>query len=366
MRLFLVCWIFLSSFVYAQNSSDTTLASLKAFREGWLERLRTLSRAEEIDLYRRAIRGVQVRIAQKLIRKEFNEPSDGNTDKCWVNSGQAKIPFNSLSAAVPSDKFTEALALYHRELPQFFKWIESYSEIKNDVVGDSQGVQSALQSYLFFELLNEKSALSLIESMNRLLTFLESERLFLILRYDEFQDLTAEILYVLQELVSLSLDWQGGVLTDSEYLKKLEAYLGTDKNRLYFKEGLDHLLQVLIFELNFRLQTSQTDKLGFLHIEKKSNTPNVGSDSNELAEVSVCVIPDVSLGLDAHFETIIALDSANLGEFTSQPVLKPWPEFVESKCQVLNKWQTNHNFNCSSDFQEGCNRLFATVCKPIP
>jgi hypothetical protein len=379
-RLFLFCIIFGSSALFAQT--NTSLRELKILRSYWVQRLSAAQHAEEKDSYLKAVRGLQIQIAQKIYSKDFKENSSPNQTHCWANQVKNKDEKDggaSVSALYPvaKDKFTEGLALYLREFPQLIKWIDSYSEVEvNSSLQSSMSPSELGLSYLFFDLLKEKSSLTLLKSLNRILTFLESERLFLILRYEGFQDMSAELLFGLQELVGHSLDWSGGVLSDGALLAKLEIYLSNEKKRLYLKEGLNHLFQVLLVELKLRQEKSQLGDLRellFFSLNQDNSeyqgVLDLKIEDNEDLEISVCALPDMNIGLDAHFETMISMISADSyggSQFDSSPVLKPWQNFITPDCQLLNKWQTNHQFNCSSDFQEGCDRLFTTICKPAP
>lgn len=330
--------------------------------------------------------------AVKSVQTEVSEiPSQW--DYCELKEVSKSIGiFEQLYLArAPENKFWEGEELLQRELTNVNAW---FNKLKATIKSKTEVVSLSDADELFKQL-NDGNGITVFESLRRLEKFLESERVNLILNYSEMQDIVADTLLQLHAIIeNLDLAIKGEKSQEAA-LFDIATIMNSKHGFDNYQERIDFIMQVTLLDIVFRDNSvSGQDKnkqdinllVAIDHIKyqmAKRNLKTVDELRKVLTEVKEfstqsnnkinCMPESIlvqkndfdtgkSLDLGSSFFTTIMLSEPK-GKVVSTPVLKPWTSYIEADCLSLNKWQTTHNFWCTSDSQVGCDRLSSGICR---
>jgi hypothetical protein len=264
----------------------------------------------------------------------------------------------------PINKFWEGAQLLIREVSNINSWFRVLSEsIQNNIIKNG-----SIEADEIFKLLNEGSAIPVLESLKRLEQFLESERITLILKYDEIENLIPTTYTQLHNIIDEIELASKNVKPKESALLDIFNIISSKNNLTQYSDRIDFMMRVILGEIIFRAQYEKKEDIKVLAL---FDTINV-EDQNKVIDLNkinlACQSQEILEKKNIYFTNPvfeINSEKVNTGMLSVLPVLKSWTSYVEPKCLKLKQWQTNHNFLCDSDSQEGCDRSLASSCLPL-
>jgi hypothetical protein len=405
-RLYLVLILIPICFVNAQVASNKKQLFLegKAMRGNIISDFSKSAQPENREALRMELRNIQVEMGRHLISVPESNPSRGVSQSVDQSNAKSKdiqiwspceLEATSKSLVLvariyqnlpPTNKFWEGAVFLMREVTEIYRWLDL---VRHTVHNNSSTIEP-IEVEELFELLLDGSGLNILESLRRLEFFLESERITLILKYSDLQDVVAETFFKLHSIIESLEQAVRNEKPRETAILAIAAVLEKDNLAIDFREHIDFIMRVILEDIVFRSDYKSWQDIEILAAFDNINHQIINRDLKNLDELYQAVekaksesrVLTEKLNCESQWHSrpdnnyvkseVVRFERAvfeNLavnevrGKSTVNVVLKAWSSYIESKCLQLPRWQTNHRFWCVSDHQIGCERIFASVCK---